>query len=265
MNKYEVSDIHTSFKVFNQKMNHIWEEYNYLSNVIKNSKKEPYNLESLYASKTLTKDKNDAGGMYNRFLKGENAKNHFIDAISTFEDYISKLSILVYKSYPQKMQGTNNDKIFDVILKYQRKEDMINYIATERVRSIFYGNPVDVFLKDKCQFGLEDTFSTKYANTMELYKEITGRRNIIIHNLGRVDNKYLKENPDSSFVLKQKIKITQEYLRGTIALLIGISAITTEVVIKNIYKGQVGGRLKESVEKFKKCYQKGWYENLLNK
>ncbi len=265
MNIYEVPSIHTSFKIFKQKMNHIWEEYNYLNNVIKNSKREPYSLENLHSNNTLKKSKNDAGGMYNKFLRSENTKNHFIDAISTFEDYISKLSVFVYKSYPQKLQGASNDKVFDVILKYQTKDDMINFIAEEKVRSIFYGNPADIFLKDKCQFGLKDTFSAKYEKLIELYKEITGRRNIIIHNSGRVDNKYLKENPASSFILNRKITISQDYLRGTIALLIGIAAITTEVVIKRIYKGKVGGKLKESIDTFKKCHDKNWYENLLNK
>lgn len=264
MNNYKVSNIHTAFRIYRHNMHNIWEEYNYLRECIKSSKKESYQLKSLHVTSTLTKTKKDAGGMYNRFLNGENEKIHFIDAISTFEDYISKLSVLVFTSYPQKMQGTNSDKVFEVIMKYQTKEEMINYIAVERVRSIFYGDPADIFLKDKCQFGLKDIFSDKYIALIKLYKEVTGRRNIIIHNSGRIDNKYLKENPDSHFILNQKIKISEEYLRGAIALLIGISAITTETVIKEVYNGRVGGKLKEAMDTLNKCYSENWYNNLLD-
>lgn len=263
MNNHETTNLHTSFRIFRKKSRGIWEEYSYLNECVKNADKKPYKIAELNRQVILNKTKVDAEGMSNKFVTVENAKMHFINMISLFEDYISKLTIVVYISYPKKLEDANNDKLLDVILKYENKEDMIKHIAEEKVRRIFYGNPTDIFLKDKCQFNLKDVFSIQYKEAIDLYREIIGRRNIIIHNLGKVDNKYLKENPDSKLKNGQKVIISEEYLRGTIALLTGIAAKTTEAVINNIFKGHVGGKLKKAINTFENCYQNDWYKTLL--
>ena len=61
---------------------------------------------------------------------------------------------------------------------------MIDAIIEEKVRSIFYGNPVEIFTKDKCKLEIGDIFVREYPDSMVYYAEITGRRNAIIQ-IGR--------------------------------------------------------------------------------
>lgn len=140
---------------------------------------------------------------------------------------------------------------------------MIDTLAEEKVRSIFYGNPADVFLKDKCKLELGTLFSSKYRLAISLYSEILGRRNAIIHNSGRVDKKYIRENPQSTLLEGKKIIISENYLRGTIGLLVGIAAETTSNVVENIYKGNVQGILGRATNSFENCYEIDWYKRLL--
>lgn len=213
----------------------------YLDDMIRNGKKREFEVISLHSNNKQKKRLKDAGGMQTKFLSGENTKKHFIDAISLFESYISWLAQFVFCDYPFRIHsaGMNEEKLFNIILQKESKAEIIEYIAEEKVRSIFYGKTSDIFLKDKFDLGIGKIFENEYKQEIRLYEEITGRRNAIIHNLGCVDKKYLRENPSTTLKEGQKIIISESYLRGTIALLEGIAAKVTECVVINIYKGKV--------------------------
>lgn len=267
MDKLEkIRRIHTKYKIYRGDMKNVWEEYSYLVHYIYGAKTEEFELKSLVANCKTTKSKKAAGGMQNRFKQGGNTKNHFIDAVGLFENYIASLVEFVYLDYPSKMNGGGMDekKLFDLIIKSDDKQTMIDSLIEEKVRSIFYGNPVDIFMKDKCKLELGSIFTEQYKEAIILYREIIGRRNIIIHNSGRVDKKYLRENKESSFIEGQKIIISEEYLRGTIGLLIGIAAITTKCVVEKIYKGECKGKMAEAEVVFNRCIHNDWYKILLS-
>lgn len=257
--------LHRRYKEFRGDMKNEWEEYSYLNHCITNTPTGEFTLKSLFSKASSKKAKKSAGGMQTRFIRGGNTKSHFINSIGLFETYISFLAQTVFVDYPHKMKGNGvaEQKLFNLILDSDTKEEIIDHLAEEKVRSIFYGNPTDVFLKDKCKLELGTTFSEDYFEAIILYQEIIGRRNAIIHNSGRVDKKYLRENTESSFREGQKIIISEDYLRGTIGLLMGVAAKTTECVVKEIYRGTVQGKLGEMVDTFERCYKNGWYKSLL--
>lgn len=257
--------IHTMYKSYRGDMKNIWEEYTFLNSSIYGIKKEGFEIKSLVTNTKSNKTVKDAGGMRTRFLQGGNTKNHYIDAICTFENYICKLASFIYHDFPAKTQGGGMDatKLYTLILNSDSKEDMVDAMIEEKIRSIFYGNPVDVFIKDKCKFELGSIFKEDYSKTMEYYSDIVGRRNVLIHNGGKVDLKYLRENPDSKLTEGKKIIISEDYLRGTIGILLGIAAITTKCSIENIYNGSIQGKLDSAVKSFDKCMGNGWFEDLL--
>ncbi len=263
--KERVKRLHTSYKGFMQNMKNIWEEYSYLEQTIKAAKPKEFELKSMYSPSVTKKKKTDAGGMQNKFLTGENAKSHYITAIGLFEKYISTLAANVYFDCPRKMSsaGMDSDKLFDLIIDCDEKDEMIDRIIEEKLRSIFYGNPVDVFKKDKCKLELKNVFSEKYPDSLKFYSEIVGRRNAIVHNDGRVDKKFLRENPGTAYKEKQKIIITEDYLRGAIGLMLGIAAVTTSCVVENIYGETTQGKLKSIFDSFERCNKTGWYNKLL--
>jgi len=267
MDLVKVQQIHNQYRIFRQDMYNEWEEYAYLNHCIRKPTKEPFEFNSLLSDSVLHKTIVDAGGMQTRFLSGGNSRSHFINSVGRFEVYISSLAKVVFIDYPQKMKGSDSEtetsKAFQLILSCSTRDEMIDTLAEEKVRSIFYGNPADVFLKDKCKLELGTLFSSKYRLAISLYSEILGRRNAIIHNSGRVDKKYIRENPQSTLLEGKKIIISENYLRGTIGLLVGIAAETTSNVVENIYKGNVQGILGRATNSFENCYKIDWYKRLL--
>ena len=256
--------LHTDFKGYLGDMKNVWEEYSYLVHLIESTETQAFAIESLFTSRTHPKTKEHAGGMRTRFMRGVNTKNHYIDAIGIFENYIASVVEFVYWDYPVKIGGgMDQDKLFDLIIKSEDKESMLDSLIEEKIRSIFYGNPLDVFEKDKCKLELGKTFKDTYGASMPLYREIVGRRNVLIHNSGRIDKKFLRENKDSSLQEGRKVVISEDYLRGTIGLLIGIAAVTTKCVIEKIYKGDIQGTLSKSLATFDKCLNNDWFKNLL--
>lgn len=263
----KIKNLHVMFRSFRGDMNNVWEQYCFLEEHVGNSKVKEFECLSFYSSKVYKKDLQDAGGMKTKFINGQNSKVHLIEAIGIFEKYISLLAEKVYTDYPKKMKspGMDEKKMFELIMSTDNKEELVARIIEEKIRGIFYGNPSDIFAKDKCNFEIKDVFKNNYCKELELYKEIVGRRNVIIHNLGRVDRKYLRENSKSSLRENEKIAITSDYLRGTIGLLTGFAAITTKCVIENIYKGVCMTRLKDSIGHFDSASKKKWFETLLSK
>ncbi len=258
--------LHTKYKTFYGDMKNIWEEYSYLAHYIYGAKTEEFELKSLVSINKGIKTKGNAGGMQNRFKQGGNTRTHYIDAISVFENYIASLVEFVYLDYPSKMNGGGMDekKLFMLVINSEDKEAIITSIIEEKVRSIFYGNPVEIFSKDKCKLELGNSFEGHYKEALVLYREIVGRRNIIIHNSGRIDKKYLRENRESGFSEGHKIIISEDYLRGTIGLLMGIAAITTISVVEKIYKGDCRGKIADAGLVFDRCINNDWYKKLLS-
>lgn len=260
-----IKKIHTMFHVFRRDMANIWKEYYYVTHLLQHTTKEEYHSLALHSNTSKLMNKSYVGGMQSRLLNGSNSRTHFIETICRFEDYINSLASIVFHDYPYKISGSKMDaqKLYDYILQSPDKETIIDHIIEEKIRSIFYGNPVEIFTGDKCKFELGTLFKDKYKDAIPFFAEIIGRRNLIVHNSGRVDKKHLRENSSSTLKGGQKIIVSEDYLRGTIGLLIGISAITTKTVIENIYRGEVKGVLDSCTSTFDACMRNNWYFNLL--
>lgn len=261
--KDSITNIHNEYKKYRGQMNNIWEEYTFLEEMIRHSPKREYQVLSLYNNSIKTKRSKDAGGMQNRFLDGNNSKAHFLDTVELFEYYVATLVKKVYIDYPDRLRGINDSKALDAILNNTYKGDMINCLVEEKVRSIFYGNIKDIFIKDKCGIGINQNFAVDYKNELDLLTEIVGRRNIIIHNSGRVDSKYLKENRSSKLIKGQKVQISEKYLRGTIGLLEGLAAKLTVSILSRTYLCEAGGTVSSSAHTFDVCHKNAWFRDLL--
>ena len=61
------------------------------------------------------------------------------------------------------------------------------------------------------------------------------RRNIYVHNNGKVDRKYLREVEGSTLKLGSTLPLTKDYLKQTIILLKDISGMTTKLVLENVF------------------------------
>lgn len=149
------------------------------------------------------------------------------------------------------MEQDRDKKLINIIIDSDDRQEIISRIIEERVRSLFYGNPVDFFEKDKAKLGFGTYFKDNYKDLLKEYTEITARRNIIVHNSGRVDRKYLREVKSTSYKIGNKIIIEKEYLKRALCILEGLAAAATSEVIKKIYKDTPQGKLAISIKSFR--------------
>lgn len=245
-------NISRRFKTYSSDMKDVWESYNfinkYLSHIhslVKDDTIPPFSVVPLASTDGVENrlDKNKTFGYIDHILKKVNPERSLITAVALTEDFLQDLVKTVYTAYPEKLSGGESkdspervDKVIDVILKSEDKGEILERLIEEKVRGIFYGNPVDFFLKDKklkLQFG--SLFKDNHTRNIEIYSEIIARRNIHAHNGGRVDRKYLRETGDNSVSIGNKIKITEEYLQESIQILRGLAAVAAYSVSERVF------------------------------
>lgn len=177
-------------------------------------------------------------GFCQRIYENTNARRTLISSVSLTENYLQDVTTTLYKTYPERVNTRDSIettgqqlKLMQVIFDSRSKTEMINKIIEEKVRGIFYGNPIDFFEKDKAKFGFGNTFKDKYPSALIQYAEIINRRNINVHNEGKVDRKYIRET-GSMLKLGSKPKIDKTYLKSSVILLLDISSISTKFVLE---------------------------------
>jgi hypothetical protein len=228
---------------------------------------EGFDLESLSNPWSKTKSarhylKRDMLGITQRNSLRLHYRRIIIESIATTESYLQKICKIVYKDYPERIRSEKKydenygyrEKLFDIILNTNTRDEMIELISEERIRGIFYGNPIDFFVKDKGNIGLGDYFLKNNKIGIDKYKEIIARRNIIIHNNGRVDSKYSRESNKINIKIGQMLKTNEMYLREMIFILRGLAAITSKIVLKNLYQMDAKGLILQNANTFSKAF-----------
>lgn len=262
-----VRTIHRNFKDYRQKLRHIWEEYNlvgyyipYLHDKIKGGEVEPFKFAPFLVDKNNIRETGKAKAISVLGQVRQNSLHNrvLLDSIGAFEDNLSKLVETVYFDHPHKLLSNPSEidssqdfKLMKVVINSEDKNEIISKIIEEKVRSIFYGKPLDFFTKDKTKMEFGDYFKSECKNILNDYSEITARRNIIVHNSARVDRKYLREVKGSTYMLGNKIISDSDYLRKTLCILEGLATMASVLVIENIYKNDVRGKLSISLKSYR--------------
>jgi hypothetical protein len=261
-----VKKVHNNFKCFRQKLRHIWEEYNlveyyapFLHEKIKSGEVEPFKFLPFLAEDTNLWETSTSKSISVLGQVRQNSLHNrvLLDSIGAFEDNLCKLVETVYLDYPSKLKSISGSidsaqdfKLLNVILDSEDKEEIVSRIVEEKIRTIFYGNPLDFFTKDKTRLEFGDYFKADYKNILNEYAEITAARNIIVHNAGRIDRKYIREVKGTTYKLGNKLKIDTEYLKRILCVLEGLATMASVLVIRNIYKDVPRGKLSSSLKSF---------------
>lgn len=268
--KFGAPHIGVLFASFNTQLNEIWEDFKsldfYLFEVHKLTKAgsiERVTIQRLVSKPSM--EKLSASAVYGIIdrIRGKAAGRHaFVDAIAAFEHFISMLVFKVYLDFPRKLRGVSravenetsarHQKLLDIIFDSVDRYEMIHKLIEEKVRSIFYGNPVDLFSKDKALIEFGTHFKEHKALLLTELAEVIARRNVIMHNEGRVDRKYLNEVANSTLKLGQKVSVDEIYLRRALLVMKDLAADAAQLVATNIYKEPLFGRAKRVQDAAKK-------------
>lgn len=254
--KNSVKNIQTRFKGFDKDMRDAWESYCLVEHLaegwhtlLKADKVLPLKKLALFGSAEVNLSKKATYGAMSHLRDKTQPRTALLESVALFEDYLAWLvrtvltdsPFLLKSSSPQAEQ--EGQKLLNVIVDCSSRDEIIEQVVEEKVRGIFYGNPVDFFKKGKGKMEFGDYFKVKCDKQLEQYAEITARRNVIAHNNGRVDRKYLREVKGSTFKLGQAVPIKSSYLKESISLLVYLAARATELILKNHYKSVAQGRL----------------------
>ena len=266
------------YKNYRQALMSVWETYAFLQFAIeqvdKLIKKENFpqfrlqHLANAFNDKEYERhfEKKDVLGISDRILKKTNLIQAFIDPIALTETYLQELCEIVYKDFPEKLLGKDPGnqqieqeksriKLLSLIVNSSTKEDILDTIIEEKIRGIFYGNPVDFYVYDKANIGLGNFFKDNHNTTIKRLSEIIARRNAYVHNDGRVDSKYLREVENPQYLLGKIAILDEHYVRENIYILRGFAATVTKLIIENDYKVKnTNGSIEQNSYAFNKKY-----------
>ena len=240
--------VQKDFIDFRRSLINIWRDYNFIQQTVADFKDKV--IEKSITS-VLIRNHNDNGykefhakdvnGICNRLLFSTNARKALINSVSLTENYLQTLAQVIYETYPERISTKESVevvgqqvKLMQVIMESQTREEIIEKLIEEKLRGIFYGNPIDFFEKDKGKLGFGSTFKDIYPKALTHYAEVINRRNINIHNQGKIDRKYLRET-GLNLKLGTKPRIDESYLKSAILLLLGISGTATKLVLTRTF------------------------------
>jgi hypothetical protein len=238
------------YSYYKVKMNDIWRAFNFYEfslleakNLAKRSDKDFHlTYVDLLGSNLLIIPRDEIFGIIESHRKKSNHVRAFLDGVITTENYLKDIALIVYEDFPDRLKNEGGieadkreEKLLNIILDSFDKEEMLSKITEERIRGIFYGNPIDFFKKDRANLRLKNFFASNHALTLEHFTEIIARRNIYIHNDGRVDRKYLREVPNSLYRLDSKAPISTFYLRHSLMILRALGLLVTNISVKENY------------------------------
>ncbi len=260
-----ISEIVKKYKAYCADIFEAFEDFTfqefYLPEIHKQLKKEIIplmNFESVYSNTMTPFKKQWVYGVIHRQQRKIIGQRALLYVVSVTEDFLQKVTYRVYRDFEDKLETTmetpeQQSKLLKIIVNSSDKTEIIGRIAEEKIRGIFYGNPTDFFEKDKARIGLNNHFKINYKLAIEEYKEIIARRNVLTHNNGKVDRKYIREVKNSTYLLNDKVSISKTYLKDSIFLLHGLSTIVVEQVIKNNYSAT---KLKEKYDRYIRAFDK---------
>lgn len=257
---HSVTKIHTRFKRFDKEIRDIWESYCLVEmlaqeghRLLKEDYLAPLTINTLFGGRR-TLPKKDMFGAIDRLRKKAEPRSILLEIVAYFEDYLGWLTETVLIDDPSllKTDALTSEreelKLINLILDSADKSEILERIIEEKVRGIFYGSPVDFFTKTKTKLRFKNYFQKNCEVQLAQYTELTARRNIMAHNSGRVDRKYLREVKVSTLRLNQVASLTPDYLQESITLLHGLAAKATELVLIGHYgavpKGTLADRLR---------------------
>lgn len=260
-----VPKIHTGFKNYRRKLRHEWEEFCFirfyedrLHKEIKSSNFPPLEFVPFMAPETMKRatSRENSMSILGQVMRNSIKHRVVLDGIGAFENYLCDLAETVLLDYPSKLKtkqeymSEQDFKLINVVIDSNDKDEILSRIVEEKIRSIFYGNPTDFFLKDKAKLEFRDHFKSDAKELVTEYSEIVARRNIIVHNAGRIDRKYILESGLSGLKLGNKLPLDYAYLKRMMCVLEWLAAHATDRTIQNVYQAQARGKLAESLNSY---------------
>ncbi len=175
-----------------------------------------------------------------------------VSSIALFEAFVNDIAELVYLSDPKRFllpESTEPPSIkLELLLESDSKQEAIEKYIEQKLIAIFYGDPSHVFVKYGKKGDVKDGalkletgnyLNNKCHDELKLYVEMTKRRNVIVHNAGIINSRYINEVPvnyPNKLQLDHKVKVDRGYLFQNIKSLYLLARFYTIKATHTAYK-----------------------------
>lgn len=127
---------------------------------------------------------------------------YLVYVVSIFEGFIQNIHYEVFTNYPETVRS-NKTLSYKEILEFPDTASIAKYIAQCEASESTTGTPEEYLKRMAKRFGFDERVNL----LLEPYSFIIDVRNLIVHNSGRVDQKFLSRNPKTDLKENDKIII----------------------------------------------------------
>ncbi|SIQ07532.1 hypothetical protein [Maribacter ulvicola] len=143
-------------------------------------------------------------------------KNSLISLLSSVEWYFSQILHFHFDKYPDNAGINKKSLTLEDLKTFETVRDAERYLVDQKIESILRGSFKDWVLVLKNDLNLKLKFLNNYYDDLT---EIYQRRNLLVHNGGKVNSIYLSKISDShksEFKIDDKLTVEKEYLENAI-------------------------------------------------
>ncbi|MEQ8413160.1 MAG: hypothetical protein RIB71_01805 [Imperialibacter sp.] len=161
--------------------------------------------------------------------------------VAHFEVYLSTVTELLLSFFWESMKSKEKTISYQEALSFSSTKELREHIIAKEIYKVAFGG-----IKDRINFletKLNLTFEYKRLkgvrnnwNSVELESltEVHSTRNIIIHNNGKIDKRYLFENKTSKFKIGEHREISKEYVLDSSGVLFRVCNSLYHVARKKV-------------------------------
>lgn len=183
----------------------------------------PYKGRSKFAKRTDTELKK----IFDKYIDSELYANLIIASVSQFESFLADVLRNVIFCYPQKLSANvkgisiSKDVPLDFIVGSKSISEVLEKEIDKRINEVFYASPALYFEYFEEITGVDTT-----DETFEDYIEIKATRDLLVHNIGRVNQIYLNKVGEKARGKNgDRLEIDEEYFENCIAVMKRVSGI----------------------------------------
>lgn len=162
----------------------------------------------------------------------------FVSLISQYDAFLNRLLESLFEIRPEYLNSSERNLSYSQLVEFKDIDKAREYIIEKEIETILRKSHTDhfIYIENKVNIPLR-----KNLPVWKTFIEITERRNILVHNDGKVSNQYLKNCKENKCDLKDikindRLSVTPEYFNNAYACLYEITVKLTHTIWRKLLK-----------------------------
>lgn len=176
-----------------------------------------------------------------------NSENAYKNLVSILEDYVKDIMQYLFTKFPQHLFLKKEKIELSKLIEFQTLEELRERVIKEKVISLSYNNLADMVKYIEKEFSVAFNFKEL---VYELLVEITNVRNILVHNKGLINERFLANVSDEKYSLGARVSIPIESIHET--------AEAFHAVVEKMHLGLINKFCKKEVQYIDYKTQSSW-------